>query len=136
MPCLGGQPARYGRCRDMRGRPRLEPKTMCKGIPMKMKLLFAVTAMSLTGCAASPMPPERNPSTEASIRGAEEAGANGVPAARLHLQMAKDEEDEAQRLLAHGDERARLVVLRSQADAELALGLAREASVHNEAMRA
>jgi len=103
---------------------------------MIMKLSVAVTTLGIVGCVSAPVPPDRNPSTEASIRGAEEAGANGVPAARLHLQMAKDQETEAQKLTAKGDDRARLALARSQADAELALGLAREASVHAEATRA
>jgi len=30
--------------------------------------------------------------SEASIRGAEELGAMGIPAARLHLEMAKDQD--------------------------------------------
>lgn len=103
---------------------------------MKTKMIAALGGLGLVACASAPVPAERNAGTEASIRGAQEAGADGVPAARLHLQMAKDQEAEAARMAAAGDERASLVASRSRADAELALGLAKEAQVHQEATRA
>jgi hypothetical protein len=60
----------------------------------------------------------------------------GVPAAKLHLQLAKDETVTAQKMAAEGDQRSMLVMARAESDAELALGLAREVTVHNEAVRA
>jgi hypothetical protein len=60
----------------------------------------------------------------------------GVPAAKLHLQLAKDETETAQKMAAAGDQRSTLVMARAESDAELALGLAREATVHIEAVRA
>jgi non-ribosomal peptide synthetase component F len=93
-------------------------------------------AVLAAGCATVTIPPERLESTSASIRGAEELGAQGVPEAKLHLQFAKDQADSARRLAADGDPRATLVMSRAEADAELALGLAREVAVHGDALKA
>jgi hypothetical protein len=87
-------------------------------------------------CATVTIPTERLEQTSASIRGAEELGASTVPNAKLHLQFAKDESAQAAQLALKGDERSIVVQARAEADAELALGLAREVSVHAEAMRA
>jgi len=97
-------------------------------------MFLAVIAVS--GCAAFQIPSERLERSEASIRGAEEVGALGVPAARLHLQMARDQTATAKQMAADGDERSVLVLARAESDAELAIGMAREVSVHNEAVRA
>ncbi|MBL9039739.1 MAG: DUF4398 domain-containing protein [Archangium sp.] len=97
---------------------------------------MSLAVLALGGCATVQIPSDRLQRSEASIRGAEELGASGVPAARLHLQMAKDQTDAAKKMAAAGDERAVLVLARAEADAELALGLAREVAVHQEAERA
>jgi hypothetical protein len=103
---------------------------------MKKTLTLAALAFSLAGCASIQIPPDRIERSQASIRGAEEVGAQSVPAARLHLQLAKDQTENAKSMAAAGDERAVLVMGRAEADAELALGLAREVSVHNDALKA
>jgi hypothetical protein len=103
---------------------------------MKKTILVSLAALAGAGCATVQISPQRFEASQASIRGAEEVGANGVPAARLHLQLAKDQTVSARALAAEGDERAELVLARAQADAELALGLAREVSVHNAAVKA
>jgi hypothetical protein len=59
-----------------------------------------------------------------------------VPNARLHLQLAKDQTDTAKKMAANGEERSLIVLARAESDAELALGLAREVSVHADAVRA
>jgi hypothetical protein len=103
---------------------------------MMNKLTISLAAFSLAGCAAIQIPPDRLERSEASIRGAEEVGALGVPAARLHLQLAKDQTETAKHMAANGDERATLVLARAESDAELALGLAREVAVHSDALKA
>ena len=103
---------------------------------MTKKLLTALAVLALSGCAAIQIPPEKLERSQASIRGAEELGASGVPAAKLHLQLAKDQTETAKRMADNGDERAILVQGRAEADAELALVLAREAQTHREAMEA
>ncbi len=103
---------------------------------MKKTLLFSLAALAVTGCATVQLAPDRLQSNQASIRGAQEVGAEAVPEARLHLQLAKDQTAAATKLAAEGDDRAEMVLARAQADAELALGLAREVSVHNAALKA
>jgi hypothetical protein len=103
---------------------------------MKNKVMTALAVLGVAGCATMPIPAYQLERSEASIRGAEEVGALNVPAARLHLQLAKDETETAKKMATKGDERAVLVMARAESDAELALGLAREAAVHNDALRA
>ncbi len=59
-----------------------------------------------------------------------------VPEAQLHLKLAKDEADAAQRLSSEGDARAFTMIERAQADAELAVTLARQTKVRAEASQA
>jgi hypothetical protein len=90
--------------------------------------------LSLLGCASAPVPAERLASAEAGIRGATEVGAEGVPQAALHLKLARDQVTQAKGLAQGGDnERAVLVLARAEADAELALTLARESAARVEA---
>ena len=103
---------------------------------MMTKMMTAVAVLALAGCATVPIPAYQLERAEASIRGAEEVGALGVPAARLHLQLAKDETDTAKKMAGRGDDRAVLGMARAESDAELALGLAREAAVHSDAVKA
>jgi hypothetical protein len=103
---------------------------------MIKKTMLSLAVLAVSGCAAVQIPTDRLERNEASIRGAEEVGALGVPAARLHLQLAKDQTEMAKKMAADGDERAVLVLSRAEADAELALNMAREVSVHTDALRA
>lgn len=85
-------------------------------------LLFAA------GCASVPAPSERIVSARAAIRSASEVGATGDPNAALHLKLATDNFDEADRLMRQDDnERANLMLMRAEADAELAIVLTRAA---------
>jgi hypothetical protein len=103
---------------------------------MMNKWMIGLAVVGLAGCAATQLPPDRLEHSEASIRGAEEVGALGVPAAKLHLQLAQDQTALAKKMAANGDKRAILVLARAESDAELALGLAREVAVHTDALRA
>ena len=103
---------------------------------MMTKVMTVFAALGLAGCATAPIPAYALDRSEASIRGAEEVGAAGVPAAALHLQLAKDETETAKKMATAGDERAMLVMARAESDAELALGLAREVTVHTDALKA
>jgi regulator of protease activity HflC (stomatin/prohibitin superfamily) len=83
-------------------------------------LLAAVIA----GCGSSAAI-NKEASTSA-IRAAEEAGASKVPSASLYLQLAKEELENAKVLAAKGDkEEAESMLLRAEADAELAVALSR-----------
>jgi hypothetical protein len=103
---------------------------------MNNKTVMTLVFLAVSGCAAIQIPPDRLEGNEASMRGAEELGASGVPAAKLHLQLAREQTISAKKLAADGDDRAVMMLARAQSDAELSLGLAREVSVHADAQRA
>lgn len=103
---------------------------------MVRKEVMGLAVLLLGGCAAIRLPADRVERSEAGIRLAEEAGALEVPAARLQVQLAKEQLAKARRLAAAGDGRAALVLERAAVDSELAVELAREAAVHAEALRA
>lgn len=103
---------------------------------MKHLLSALVAAAALTGCATVRLPTDRMEKSNATIRAAEELGAEQIPDAKLHLKFAKEEIDEARRMANEGKERAHLLLARSQSDADLALALAHEARYRRDAMRA
>src|SRR5882757_10429239 len=89
---------------------------------------------TLVGCASSP-PVAQQEQSSASIRAAEEVGAQRVPQAALHLQLAK-EQFQAARAERSDRERAGRLLARAQADADLALALARTESERSQAQDA
>lgn len=92
-------------------------------------------ASVIAGCGSSP-PINKEASTSA-IRAAEEVGASAVPSASLYLQLAKEGLEKAKGLAAKGDkEEAESMLLRSQADAELAVALSRGDADKKEATQA
>ena len=100
---------------------------------------WAVVVMSVGAgaCASAPPPNDRMASSEAAIRGAREVGAEQIPQGALELKLAQEELEKAKALMRDGDNSAAsFMLLRSQADAELALALAREAKTHAEAQLA
>jgi len=99
-------------------------------------LLVIGLLLSANGCAAG-VSDARVAATDSLIRAAEELGAPKVPQAALYLQLAKDENERAQKLLNRGDPDAEGQLMRSQADAELALALAlaRDVPIQIEAER-
>jgi len=81
----------------------------------------------MAGCASAPPPTDKMVSSAGAIRGATEVGAVSVPQAALHLRLAQEQTVHARALIKDGEtERAELVLMRAQADAELALALAKE----------
>ena len=103
----------------------------------KIIMIFAVAAASIAiavGCTSAPL---RTETSTSDIRAAEEAGAGKVPEAALHLQLAKEELDRAKALAADGEkEKASYMLLRSEADAELAVALSRGDAEKSEARAA
>ncbi len=86
------------------------------------------------GCGGAPLPDSSVSATQAAIRAAQEVGAGDVPKAALHLRYATDQFDEAEALQSDGDEeRAAYVLMRAQADAELAIELTRAQAANQEA---
>ena len=101
-------------------------------------MVFAVAAVAtaiVAGCAANG--PLRTEASTSVIRAAEEAGAAKVPQASLHLQLAKEELELAKGLAAKGEkEQAASMLLRAEADAELAVVLSHGDAEKSEAMAA
>jgi hypothetical protein len=82
--------------------------------------------LALLACGGAQLNQAKVTEVQSSVSAAEAVGANNQPKAALHLQLAKDEMVEAQRLAAGGDgENAALLLDRARADAELAMQLAR-----------
>lgn len=95
-------------------------------------VLFAVV---IAGCGSSSVV-NKEASTSA-IRAAEEAGASKVPSASLYLQLAKEELENAKGLAAKGEkEQAESMLMRAQADGELAVALSRGDADKKEATEA
>jgi hypothetical protein len=101
-------------------------------------LALGLAALSFgVGCAGTPVPHERVASSAAAIRAAQEVGAANQPQAELHLKLARDQAERAKALIESGDnERAVLVLMRAEADAELAIVLAKESTARAEAQQA
>jgi uncharacterized protein (DUF1501 family) len=106
---------------------------------MKAKLatgLYLLLSVPAFGCASAPAPTEQMTSAKAAVRSAEELGASGVPAADLHVKLAQEQIAHASKLMEDGEnERAKLMLQRAAADAELALALAKEAAARNAAQQ-
>ncbi len=89
-------------------------------------LLFAMAVVASAigaGCARTAL---RTEASTSGIRAAEEVGAESVPQASLHLQLAKEELELARGLETKGEkEKAESMLLRAEADAELAVALSR-----------
>jgi hypothetical protein len=84
----------------------------------------AVGIVGVIGCASSPVPNARVASSEGAIRAAQETGSGKVPRAALHLKLAEEQLQAAKGLIREGDnDRAEYVLMRAQADAELAIAL-------------
>jgi hypothetical protein len=97
-------------------------------------LTFGLLAL---GCGGAAVPNERVTSATAAVRAAEVGGATANPEASLMLKRAKDGLARSKALMADGqNEEAGYVLERAEADADLALHLAREAAAKAEAQAA
>ena len=79
-------------------------------------------------CASSRPPTESMESSAASIKGAEQAGAENVPRAALYLELANEQSAKAKVLIDKGGDdnmrAAQNLLMRASADGELAIALA------------
>jgi len=97
----------------------------------------SLVALSAVGCASSAVPLDRLTDAKATVRAAQEAGAQSTPQAALHLKMANDELASAQKAMDDNDnDRARLLLNQAQSDADLALALARGTTEKQQAQEA
>ena len=102
---------------------------------ISLTILMVVGLALFLGCASAP--PLRTEASTSEISAAEEAGAAKVPNASLHLQLAKEELELAKGLAAKGEkENAASMLLKAEADAELAVALSREDAERAEAQGA
>lgn len=100
-------------------------------------VLLAASLGVLTACGSYPAPTEKMITSQSSVRAAQEVNAASNPQAALHLKLATEQVDQAKQLMADGEnKRAEYVLLRAEADAELAVALAREAAMRSEAQKA
>jgi hypothetical protein len=94
-------------------------------------------ALLLIGCGGAAVPQEQLSAAQAALKGAEVAGAAEDPKAGLHLKLAREQIETAKGLIANGDnEKAASVIDRAQADADLAIVLAKESRAKKEATEA
>ena len=94
---------------------------------------FAAIA-GIAGCASTPVPNAKIASSEGAIRAAEETGSKNIPQAALHLKLAEEQLQTAKTLIRENDnKRAEYVLMRAQADAELAIALSHAAAANAKA---
>lgn len=100
---------------------------------MMLATAFAAAAI-VTGCSNAQL---RTEASTSGIRAAEEVGAAKIPQASLHLQLAREELELARKLSVEGEkEKAASMLLRAEADAELAVALSHGDAEKSEALSA
>jgi hypothetical protein len=105
--------------------------------PMKKLIALAGTTLALcAACASFPVPNDQKTASESALRGAQEAGADQAPQAKLAMQLSQDEISQGNQLIQQGRNReAAAMFNRARADAELAIGLTREAQIEAESQK-
>jgi hypothetical protein len=100
-------------------------------------LFLAPLLLFVGACGASAPPTYQLTQSEAAIRAALEVGAEDTPQAALHLKMARDQVRSAKALMVeHENDRARHLLRRAEADANLAIALAKEDAAKQETLAA
>lgn len=96
--------------------------------------LIAAGALALVACGSSAVPADRLARSQAALRSAQEVGAAQDPKASLHLRLAEEQITTAKDLIKKGEnERAEFILRRAEADADVALSLARSEMARKEA---
>jgi hypothetical protein len=99
--------------------------------------IIATAALCLGGCAGSGLDQQRLVDIQAAVSATEELDEAEHPDVSLHLKFARDQLAAAKRLADEGeDEDANRMLERAQADAELALAMARTERSRKEAREA
>ena len=99
--------------------------------------LSTLVALFAAGCGSSAVPLDKLTDAKATVRAAQEAGAESTPQAALHLKMANDELASSQKAMDDNDnDRSRLLLNQAQADADLSLALARGTAEKQQAQEA
>ncbi len=93
--------------------------------------------LALVGCASNPKPIDQLAESSASLRSAKELGAEQVPPAALATQRAEEAMQRGRDFMGKDEnEKARWQLMRSKADAELAIALVRRQQAQDEAAKA
>lgn len=103
-----------------------------------MKLLiFGVIGATCVACASGgPIPADKLSRSQAAIRSAQEIGAERNPTAAKYLATARDELKTGRALVISGEEDdATTMLLRAEADAELAMNVTRESAAVADAQK-
>jgi Domain of unknown function (DUF4398) len=136
LPFSHGQACRPGRRAERAAKLR-DFQGFKKHMSCHRSSIVVLVAALVAGCASAQVPTEQLTRTKSAIRAAEEVGAPRQPAAALHLKLARDQALAAESLIEEGEiEPARMLLGRAELDAELALALAREERMRNEASAA
>jgi len=91
-----------------------------------------VIGASLLACGSSlPPPNDAWAAAQADLGRAQAGGAPAVPDARLHLQLAQEDLARSKTLMNNDNDRATSLVVLAQAEAQLALSLAKQAYAQN-----
>jgi hypothetical protein len=99
--------------------------------------LVAAVATAGAACGKAAIPTERLGRAEGAVRSARETGAESEPTAALHVRLAQENLARAKGLIDRGEnERASYLLMRAEADADLAKTLHEEASAQEGAERA
>jgi hypothetical protein len=101
---------------------------------MKPSITLVALAPFVWACGGGyPEPNERLADAQAAERSARELGADQEPASQLSLKLAQDQIAAAEKAIANDDfEKAHSLLVRAQADAELAIAQAREHGARSE----
>jgi hypothetical protein len=90
--------------------------------------IWIFAALLASACGGAPKPTDDLVNTQAAVRSAREVGAGGNADAKLHLVLAQEQLQKANKLMEDGDNaEAARVLQRARADAELAIALTRRA---------
>ena len=108
-----------------------------KTIVKRKAVALAIVGIAASGCASYPVPSAKAASSEAAIRAAQETGSQDVPQAALHLKLAQEQLQRGKELIRDNEnQRAEYVLLRAEADAELAIALSRAEKSKSQAGKA
>jgi hypothetical protein len=104
---------------------------------ISLAILFGGSSLALVGClSGGPVPADKLSRSQAAIRSAQEIGAERSAEGSRHLMSAKAELVEGKKLVIEGEqERATSLLLRAEADAELAMNVTREATAIADAQK-
>ena len=96
-----------------------------------VSLFFALAAIA--GCASTKVTTKEYSEPRQKLEAASQMGAAELPQASLHLRLAQEQIEVADVLIADEEyEEARYALMRAEADAELALAMAREERMRGE----